>query len=185
MALSSGINYSLKIDKLLTDIYSSVNDINSKRAGFQSDTPTSSGTWPQPSVSAEAFSGYSSALNGQSLFSVQSYGSETAAKDSGAERYKRNVYTDADKSSSSEPLNTYTFKDFISTETKSNYYQQATALYQGGISPLALENNSYSSRSDIRNYAVHSYSYVADINKPSPVLIDFMHEYNRNFNFEI
>ena len=75
MALSSGINYSLKIDKLLTDIYSSVNDINSKRAGFQSDTPTSSGTWPQPSVSAEAFSGYSSALNGQSLFSVQSYGS--------------------------------------------------------------------------------------------------------------
>ena len=116
---------------------------------------------------------------------MQSYGSETAAKDTGAERYKRNVYTYADKSSSSEPLNTYTFKDFISTETKSNYYQQATALYQGGISPLALENNSYSSRSDIRNYAVHSYSYVADINKPSPVLIDFMHEYNRNFNFEI
>ena len=184
MALSSGINYSLKIDKLLTDIYSSVNDINSKRAGFQSDTPTSSGTWSQPSVSAEAFSGYSSALNGQSLFSVQSYGSE-AAKDTGAERYKRNVYTYADSAPNSEPLNTYTFKDFISTDTKSSYYRQAAALYQGGISPLALENNSYSSRSDIRSYAVHSYNYVADINKPSPVLIDFMHEYNRNFNFEI
>lgn len=184
MALSSGINYSLKIDKLLTDIYSSVNSINSRKGEYQPETSPASNAW-QPSTTAEAFSGYASALNGESLFSVQSYGSETTSKDTGAERYKRNVYTSSHTSSQPEPLNTYTFKDFINTENKVNFYKQATTLYQGGISPLGIENNSYSSRSDIRHYAVHSYSYVADINKPSPVLIDFMHEYNRNFNFEI
>lgn len=35
------------------------------------------------------------------------------------------------------------------------------------------------------DYAVNSYNYNSNINKQSPVLIDFMHEHNRNFDFKI
>ena len=36
----------------------------------------------------------------------------------------------------------------------------------------------------VLDYAVNMYNSVRDINQQPHILIDFMHEYNRNYNFE-
>ncbi len=36
-----------------------------------------------------------------------------------------------------------------------------------------------------RGYAVNCYTTASDIDRPAEVLIDFMHEYNRSFDFKV
>ena len=184
MSLTPGISYSLNINSLLADISSSVSRI---KGGADEHVPVAQngGFFPVSETSAYALS-FGGVLSGRSLFSVQEYISENPQKDTGAERYKRNIYNQDTKTvpETSEPLSTYSFKDFVRAENKSIFYQKASAAYQGMPLVSAVENNAYAA-TGTRNYAVHSYNYVNDINKQPQVLIDFMHEYNRNFNFEI
>lgn len=62
-----------------------------------------------------------------------------------------------------------------------------TSLEAGSSFSLQMmkaENTQPRSRQNLE-YAVNSYNYVFNINKEPTVLIDFMHEYNRSFDFMI
>ena len=127
-------------------------------------------------------------ISGNSLYSVQQYASSHPQKDRQAaygEYYKQSQNTDLPAAQTEEPLSSYTFKDFVTSQNKSIFYQQATSIYKGGTLGLETFSNMTGNKGLNRNYAVNAYNYVYNINKQPSVLIDFMHEYNQNFNVEI
>ena len=185
----SGIStQTLNISNLLKDISVSV----SKLTGGEGASSTQQSSFDSQAVANSQtplnFSYNIAQISGNSLYSVQQYASSHPQKDRQAaygEYYKQSQNTDLPASQTEEPLSSYTFKDFVTSQNKSIFYQQATSIYKGGTLGLETFSNMTGNKGLNRNYAVNAYNYVYNINKQPSVLIDFMHEYNQNFNVEI
>ncbi len=186
MAISATQGYQLEIDKLLQSIGSSAERLGGKKE-FTPSTEQIAGKVQTEISSGQAY------LEPKSSFSVQEYVSANPLEESAAQRYRQSLYNKQDKEKNLETAETSgtNFSEILSkigVESKEKAYDKATQSYSSsrennGINESIMNMNKEFSYS-VLDYAVNMYNSVRDINQQPHILIDFMHEYNRNYNFE-
>ena len=185
----SGISTpTLNVSNLLKDISVSVSKLTGEDSASSVPSPSFGSQSALQNLDTLNFSYNIGHISGNSLYSVQQYASSHPLKEhqtAYGEYYKQSQNPDLPSSPAEEPLSSYTFKDFVNSQNKSLFYQQASSIYKGGTLGLETFSNLTGTRGLSRSYAVNAYNYVYNINKQPSVLIDFMHEYNQNFNVEI
>ena len=186
MSISATQGYQLEIDKLLQSINSSAERLRGKN-NFDVFQELQNNIKTTEIKSGQAY------LEPKASFSVQEYISANPWQESATERYKQSLYKKQEKKENFEPLKTSRI-DFteilkqIGAENKVDAYEKVSQNYiapqkENSINTTIMNMNKEFSYATL-DYAVNSYTYVQEINHQPHILIDFMHEYNRNFNFE-
>ncbi len=186
MGISATQGYQLEIDKLLQSIGASAERLSGKESF--SVAPEAK----NPTISAEIAVGQAY-LEPKASFTVQEYVSDNPLQESAAEKYRQSLYNKADKEKNLGTAETsgFNFSEILNrlgTEDKVEAYDKVTHSYaqpqeNTGFNANIMNMNKEFSYSTL-DYAVNTYNYVQDINRQPHILIDFMHEYNRNYNFE-
>ena len=138
---------------------------------------------------AESF-GSSSEFAGKSV--LLEYVSANPYKDTGAEKYKRNIYGNSQQNqataetTSAEGTNFAAFMPEITPQNKNMVYNQASNIYNAPLK--AEQQNITQTAQDFSysrlDYALNAYNYVKEVNQEPKILINLMHPNNRNFHYE-
>lgn len=181
--------YTTEINRLLENISSSANRLVSKKFpnAQQSNTENQKGFSLVDIATPSA-----SYLEAKASFNVQEYVSANPYKDTGAEKYKRNIYGNSQQNqataetTSAEGTNFAAFMPEITPQNKNMVYNQASNIYNAPLK--AEQQNITQTAQDFSysrlDYALNAYNYVKEVNQEPKILINLMHPNNRNFHFE-
>ncbi len=186
MGISVTQGYQLEIDKLLQSIGASAERLSGKES-FSVAQEAKNQAIPAEISFGQAY------LEPKASFTVQEYVSDNPLQESAAEKYRKSLYNKPDKEKNLESAETsgLDFSEILNrlgTENKVEAYDKVAQSYiqpqeNAGLNANIMNMTKEFSYSTL-DYAVNTYNYVQDINRQPHILIDFMHEYNRNYNFE-
>lgn len=186
MGISATQGYQLEIDKLLQSIGASAERLSGKES-FSVAQDAKNQAIPAEISFGQAY------LEPKASFTVQEYVSDNPLQESAAEKYRKSLYNKPDKEKNLESVETsgLDFSEILNrlgTESKVEAYDKVAQSYikpqeNAGLNANIMNMTKEFSYSTL-DYAVNTYNYVQDINRQPHILIDFMHEYNRNYNFE-
>lgn len=171
---------------LTTEISKSVNYIRSKATDVHFNTPDV--------AQNDAFNNFSlhgyavSYLEPQALFSIHKFVSETEQGEKlNRQSQHKSIFNEDEKNTSDidKTKKATGFAEELSTTADFSSLRYGISAYQTTIprndSPFIIPE--HETVSGI--YATGAYTYVADINSKPQVLIDFMHEFNRSYDYII
>lgn len=170
---------------LTAEISRSVSHIKEKAA----QSPEANFSTTQAQNNVFSFNGYAvSYLEPQALYTVQKMASDITGEKLNRNRQEKNVLNEEQKA----PQETEKSENLTSFwEELSSFEDNSLRLY--GFSAYGLKVSTTDklfgvmpiTQSISTSYASEAYNTVANLNTPQQVLIDFMHEFNRSFDYTI
>lgn len=194
--ISASLNNSL-LGILTTDINKSVQNITAKNNSFGISTIDADIKAPvNNNFSSFSVNNYAfSYLEPQALYNVQRFVSEEVdgQKLKQQRQKEANISNDNQNENTKnvqeqENINTISFGSELEQVTSTIDFAKATEIYNQNHAKNSFNNNlSLENRNDNNStqYAANSYNYIFNINKEPTVMLDFMHKYNKSFDFRI
>lgn len=192
MATAAINNPALNLRQVTADISHSVENLRLKEQGpYERGLTTQTETETQQNQAV--FGGYTvTYLAPQAVYAIQSF---VSGNDEIGEQRRGNVFRDAEQTEtglkpelSADETDEISFQDELFALQNNNDYAGAARAYalNGGASGnLVVTAGGEGLISGGFGYAAAAYDYVFNINAQPQVLIDYMHEYNRSFDFRI
>lgn len=182
---------------LTSQISKSVKSISQKSASTEFQTPAVAETTENSPASTNVnFSGYAfSYLEPSSLYNLHQIKTDLRQTDvSGEEKRKQNLVSEGENqppaadNDNQEHIEQLSFADELQNSQKLNA-RFITRLYQQNILnktseiPLFLSGGNFT-QNDIK-YANNAYNYTFKLNNIPDMRIEYMHKYNRSFDYRI
>lgn len=194
--ISASLNNSL-LNVFTTDINKSVQNIIAKNNNFDV-SKVNIDVASQINNSFNSFSANNYAfsyLEPQALYNVQRFASEDVdgQKLKQQRQKEANISNDNQKENTNnvqehEDINAISFGSELEQITSTIDFAKASEIYNQN-NTKAKVNSSFSleNRNDNNStqYVANSYNYIFNINKEPAVMLDFMHKYNKSFDFRI
>ncbi len=192
MATAAINNPALNLRQVTADISRSVENLRLREQGpYERGLTTQTETEAQQNQAV--FGGYTvTYLAPQAVYAIQSF---VSGNDEVEEQSRGNVFRDAEQTEtgrkpelSADETDGISFQDELFALQNNNDYAGAARAYalNGGTSGnLVVTAGGEGLISGGFGYAAAAYDYVFNINSQPQILIDYMHEYNRSFDFRI
>lgn len=194
--ISASLNNSL-LNVFTTDINKSVQNIMAKNNNFDaSKVNTDVASQINNSFNSFSTNNYAfSYLEPQALYNVQRFASEDVDSQKLKQQRQKeaNISNDNQEENTNnvqehEDINAISFGSELEQVTSTIDFAKASEIYNQNNTKVTV-NSSFSleNRNDNNStqYVANSYNYIFNINKEPTVMLDFMHKYNKSFDFRI
>lgn len=184
----------LDFSAITSDIAKSVSNIKAKMSGGQFEVANQAVEQQKTSFEGLSLNNYAvSYLEPNASFSVQKFASETLNAEK-SQKHQKNIFNEDeasvnDNSKQSRNIGGINFLEELSESLSKSDEVRGIEAYQkaAASAPASSEFfnfNHYFQQANIE-YAANAYDYVFNINAEPKVLIDYMHNFNRSFDYTI
>lgn len=184
----------LDFSAVTADIAKSVNNIKAKAQSLQFEVTAHNSNQINTGFENLSLNNYAvSYLEPSSSFSVQKFVSDTSSAER-PQNKQQNIFNEEegsvkDKNSQSQNINGLNFLEELSGSLSKADEARGIETYQKASAATASKSeffnfNNFFQQANVE-YAANAYDYVFNINAEPKILIDFMHEFNRSFDYTI